>query len=192
MDFEKAITISIVGVFYVCLLVVLFAPTLYTGWFYYISRKLSMKNKKKKLFQTFTVTFLLNIIVVYVLFSIMFKYILPSQIKAKDQIAKQTMESVQKSQEKFFSEHGRYYMVGPVRGPYKDSHGLKVAENVIVQAVPQFAQAGAQTQQTFEAYAIHVWGNSAYVREPDGTVKTINNNSSEVKNIRSKLIRSVK
>ncbi len=191
MDFEKAITISIVGIFYACLLVVLFAPSLYTGWFYYISRKLSMKNKKQKLFRTFTVTFLLNLIVVYVLFSIMFKHVLPSQIKAKDQMAHKTMKSVQESQQRFFSEHGRYYMVGPVRGPYKDPHGLKVAENVIVQAVPKFTR-DSKSKQTFKAYAIHVWGNSAYVREPDGTVKTLNNNSSEVKGIRSKLIRSAK
>jgi hypothetical protein len=192
MEAERIITTIILGIFYICLMVILFFPSIYAGWFYYIGRKMPVKSpKKKKMLQSVLTTFLINLALVYAFYSVMFKYILPSQIQAKDNLARQAIESVEKSQRKFYSEHGRYYMIGPVRGPYSDPHGLKVSENVIVQVIPKWTPE-ASPEETYKAYAIHVWGDAAFVRKPDGTVSTLNNDSRRLKNLRSKMIRSVK
>jgi hypothetical protein len=191
MEYEKIITTVIVGIFYICLTVVLFAPSLYAGWFYYLSRKLAKKKPRKKMLQSVMTTFLINLALVYALYSLMFNYILPSQIQAKNRMAKNAIQSVEESQEEFYSKHGRYYMLGPVRGPYTDPHGLEVGENVIIQAAPKWTE-DSPPEETFEAYAIHVWGNTAFVRKPDGTIKKLNGDSPAVEGLRSKLIRSVK
>ena len=68
----------------------------------------------------------------------MFEVLLPHRMAEIDGLATRSMESAILAQKNFFGSHGRYYSVGPVRGPYTDDNGLKVEKDVILQAEPQW------------------------------------------------------
>jgi hypothetical protein len=81
----------------------------------------------------------------------------------------QTMNHAIVSQQRFFATHCRYYSVGPERGPYQNDLGLTVGKDVIQKMVPQWNKARAQ--ETFQAYALHVWGTGLLLNASDGQVE---------------------
>ncbi len=68
---------SIIALVYLCLLVIIFAPTLYAVWFYIIGRRISVKSRG--LLRIAVTTFCINVVIAYFLFRLAFDYFLPSK-----------------------------------------------------------------------------------------------------------------
>lgn len=179
---------TVVVIFYICLGIVVFAPTIYAFWFYVISRKMPVK--RKGLLRIALTTLVINGVVAYFLFQLAFHYLLVSKVAERDAIALSAVRTAVVSQQNFFASHGRYYSVGPVRGPYEDENGLKIEKDVILQVVPVWDEAAER--DAFQAYATHVHGRNVCVVKLDGTIVQAPPESAEVFGIRAKLVRSVK
>jgi hypothetical protein len=119
-----------------------------------------------------------------------FDYFLASKVAEKEALAMQTMNNAIVSQQRFFATHGRYYSVGPVRGPYQNDLGLTVEKDVILEMVPQWDKAKAQ--ETFQAYALHVWGKGLLLNTTEDKVEQAPADSEVSAMVRSKLLNSVK
>ena len=185
---RDVIGILIIGLVYLCLLVVVFSPTIYAAWFYFMGRKVQIKSKS--LLRIVVLTGCANAIVAYFLIHFAFDHILASKVAEKEALAMQTMNNAIVSQQRFFATHGRYYSVGPVRGPYQNDLGLTVEKDVILQMVPQWDKVKAQ--ETFQAYALHVWGTSVLLNTTEGKVEKSPADSEVSATVRSKLLNSVK
>ncbi len=179
---------AVVVVFYICLAIVVFAPTIYAFWFYVIGKRMPVK--RKRMLRIALTTFVINGVVAYFLFQLAFNYFLVSKVAEKDAVALSVVRAAVVSQQKFFASHGRYYAVGPVRGPYEDEHGLNVEEDVILQVVPLWDKADGR--DAFEAYATHVLGRNVCMVTKDGKIVQVSPESEEISGIRAKLVRSVK
>jgi len=173
---------------YVCLVIIAFSPSLYAAWMYLISRKIPLKNKG--LLRIALSTFCINAIIVYFLAHLAFDYFLTARIAAVDKLAADTIRNAITSQHAFFSKHGRYYSIGPVKGPYSDQYGLRVEKDVILYAEPHWDKT-SQTE-TFQVYALHAWGKSLLFSTKNGDVEEIIPDSELSRQMRSKLINSVK
>ncbi len=180
--------ILVVGLIYICLLVVVFSPTIYAVWFYFMGRKVQIRSKG--LLRIAVMTGCANAIVAYFLVHFAFSYFLALKVAEKDALALQTIRNAIVSQQRFFATHGRYYSVGPVRGPYQNDLGLKVEKDVILQVVPQWDKGKAQ--ETFQAYALHVWGKGLLLNNTGGKVEKAPVDSEVSTIVRSKLLNSVK
>ena len=179
---------TVVVIFYICLGIVVFAPTIYAFWFYVISRR--MPFKRKGMLRIALTVLVINGVVAYFLFQLAFNYFLVSQVAKKDAVALSAVKTAVASEQSFFRSHGRYYAVGPVRGPYEDKHGLNIQEDVILQVVPLWDSTTGR--EAFEAYAVHVLGRKVSMVRKDGTIVQAPVESDEVSGIRAKLVRSVK
>lgn len=179
---------AVVVIFYFCLGIVLFAPTLYAFWFYLMGRKMPVK--RKGLLKAAVTTFAINLVLAYFLFHLAFDYFLVSQVAEKDAIALAAVRSAVSSQQKFFASHGRYYAVGPVRGPYQDKYGLNIPDDVILQVIPIWDKDAGR--ETFEAYATHALGRRVSTVKEDGTIVQAPIESGEASLIRKRLVKSVK
>jgi hypothetical protein len=188
MTSRDIVGILIIALIYLCLLVVIFSPTIYAAWFYLMGRKVQIKSKS--LLRIVVMTGCANAIVAYFLMHFAFDYFLASKVAEKEALAIQTMNNAIVSQQRFFATHGRYYSVGPVRGPYQNDLGLTVEKDVILQMTPQWDK--AKEQQTFQAYALHVWGKSLLLNTTEGKVKKVPADSEVSAMVRSKLLNSVK
>lgn len=71
---REFITTSIIALVYVCLIVIVFAPTIYAVWFYIIGRRISAKSQG--LLRIAVYTFCINAVVAYFLFRLAFDYLL--------------------------------------------------------------------------------------------------------------------
>jgi len=171
-----------------CFFIVIFSPTIYTGWIYLVSKR--VKLKKKGLFRTAVMTFCINSVLAYFLFHLAFDYFLVSKVAEKDALAEKTLQSAVVTQKKYFDSHGRYYSVGPVRGPYRDDHGLTVHKDVIVLVEPHWDK--KLKRETFQAYALHVWGQDLIAATQEGKVVQVPETSEVSPSVRSKLINSTK
>jgi len=180
--------IAIILLVYLCILVVVFAPSLYAAWFYVISRRVSVSSRAS--LKTAVVTFLINLILVTVLFRLGSEYVITHKIAETDALLESTLRNAISSQERFRSVHGRYYPVGPIRGPYQDGNGLAVDKDVILEVVPVWDK--ALGRQIFEAHAVHVWGQSVFGNTKDGRIEKAPYDSEHSAEIRAKLLRSVK
>jgi hypothetical protein len=178
---------SIIVICFACLAIIVFAPSIYAGWFYLMSRKVGGKSKKT-LSATLT-TFAINLILAYALFHLGVGYFFTAKVAERDSAAREAVESAVRSQKKFFESHGRYYSVGPVRGPYKDEYGLSVKKDVILQVEPEWDKNRAR--DSYLAYALNVWGRAVIMRGTDGRVITVDPESEKAEKIRRKLVRSV-
>lgn len=185
---KYVISIAIIALVYICLLIVVFFPTLYAGWIYLVSRKLAVK--KKGLLRIALSTFCINAIIVYFLFHLAFDYFLNSKVAEMEAQAAATLRNAVSSQEKFYASHGRYYPLGPVKGPYRDEHGLSVEKDVILEIEPLWDK--ADQKETFQAYAIHYWGRQLLFITRDGKIERVSPGSELETRIRSKLIQSVR
>jgi len=70
---RQIVSTSIIALVYICLLVIVFAPTIYAVWFYIIGRRISPKSKG--LFRIAVYTFCINAVIVYFLFRLAFDYV---------------------------------------------------------------------------------------------------------------------
>jgi len=184
---QSLVNWSIIIVCFACLTIIVFAPSIYAGWFYLISRRVGAKSKKT-LSATLT-TFAINLILAYALFHLGVDYFFTAKVVARDSAAREAVESAVRAQKKFFDSHGRYYAVGPVRGPYKDEYGLSVKKDVILQVEPEWDKERAR--DSYRANALNVWGRAVIVRRTDGRVVTLDPDSEKAEKIRRKLVRSV-
>lgn len=180
--------IAIIGLVYFCLLIVAFSPTIYAVWIYIVSRKVSAK--KKGPLKIALSTFCINLIIVYFLVHLTFDYFLVAKVAEMEAQAAATMRNAIASQQKYFAAHGRYYPVGPVRGPYSDEHGLNVERDVILEVEPKWDK--SDQKESFNAYAVHRWGKHVLFSTKDGKVEKASPGSELETRMRSKLIQSVK
>jgi hypothetical protein len=183
--------VALIGLFYLCCLVVIFAPTLYAGWFYLVSRRLAIRHQNlARVFRVFLYTACINIIVAYFGIHLIFDYFLVAKAAESQASVVATMQNAITAEEKFFTSYGRYYAVGPVRGPYQDEHGLNVGKDVILEVTPSWDL--KSQKERFSAHAVHVWGREILTNSGDGKVREIPPDSEESERIRAKLLRSVK
>ena len=189
MTLGSIIGIALIGLFYLCMIIILFAPTIYAVWIYIVGRKVS--GKTKGLLNSVLATFIINAVVVYVVAHLAFDYFVTSKSQEKDAIAMNAVRSAISSQKRFHASHGRYYIVGPIRGPYKDEYGLEVAEDVIIQVKPDSEKAETKSA-SFKVYAVHVWGNTVAINSKDGNAARLPQDSKETAKLRSKLLNAVK
>jgi len=179
--------IAIIVLCYVCLAIIVFAPTLYAVWFYLVSRKI--RGKSRWLLRTALSVFLINAVCAYLLLNLASEYFLNFKAAEKDAVATDAIRSAIASQNRFFHLHGRYYPIGPVRGPYQDENGLTVEKDVILEVSPvRDKKTGAES---FEAYAVHVWGRKVVTGRPEGAADAPFDRD-EATRIRAKLFNSVK
>ncbi|MBI5568902.1 MAG: hypothetical protein HY914_03065 [Desulfomonile tiedjei] len=178
----------LLGTVYLCLIVLVFSPTLYVLWLYVIGRRVSIKaNGLLKLTVT---TFIINAIVAYFMAHLAFDYLLTAKMAEWQGMARTSLDKAILSQERFFSSHRRYYAVGPVRGPYKDEYGLLVEKDVILEVVP--AWDSHSNSETFQAYAVHIVSRDLLHATKDGKVRQSLRDSEESTRIKAKLFNSVR
>jgi hypothetical protein len=186
---RDVIGIAIIVLVYACLIVIVFSPTIYAVWFCVVGRKMALKNKQR-LLRTALMTFCINLILAYFLVHFGFDYVVTSRISEMDDAVGQSVRNAVVSEEKFFARHGRYYPVGPVRGPYKDDHGLVVGKDVVLEVVPVWDK--DRGAETFKAYAVHIWGRNLISTTKNGKVEKAAPDSEETARLRAKLLRSVR
>lgn len=183
--------VALIGLFYACCFVLIFAPTIYAGWFYLVSRKLAIRRQNlARVVRVFLYILCVNVIVAYFGILLIFDYFLGVKAVENQASVRITMQNALTTEEKFFAAHGRYYAVGPVRGPYRDEHGLNVEKDVILLVTPLWDE--KSQKERFDAYAFHVWGKEILTNSGDGKVRELLPDSEESERIRGKLLRSVK
>lgn len=185
---QNVLGTAIVALFYVCLAVILFAPSIYAVWLSVVDRKLS--GKRKSVLRTTAPTFLINAAVVAVLSYVAFTYFVTSAAAKRDGMARDALRSAVAAEKQFFASRGRYYAVGPVRGPHEDERGLIVKRGVILEVVPYWDE--HSRTESFRAYAVHVWGNKLLTSSKDGRIASSSCESEKAAKIRAKLVTSVK
>ncbi len=186
---STVVSTVILAVFYICLAIIVFAPTIYAAWFYLVARKLS--RGKSRVPTALVTTFLLNLGVAYFIGRVAFDVVVTRSVSRNNGLAEQTIRNAVRSQEAFRARNGRYYAIGPVRGPHKTDHGLVIEKDVILQVRPRWEDSGGK-DDSFEAYAVHVWGREVYLNTKEGDIEKEPFDSQKAKAIRSKLMRSVK
>jgi hypothetical protein len=177
----------IIGLVYLCLAVLLFTPTIYAVWIYLIAEK--VKGERRSLRSLLTII-LINLITAYAVFHFSFGFIVPSQLAESDNTALQTIKDAIVCERNHFNKHGRYFSVGPIRGPYSDEKGITVARDVILTVEPYWNT--PRGKEGFYAYAMHVWGKSVIYADDDGKFESTDKNSESVSQIKSKLLNSTK
>lgn len=185
---QSALGTAIVALCYVCLAVILFAPTIYVVWLSRVSG--NVPGKRKGFIRTTVPTFLINAAIVVLLSYFAFTYFVPSAAAKRDAMASDTLRAAIAAEKQFFASHGRYYAIGPVRGPYEDESGLSVKEGVILQVVPYWDE--VSRRKAFKAYALHVWGNDLLTGSEDGRIAPSSHDPEKAARIRSRLVNSVK
>lgn len=180
--------VAVIILVYVCFFIVIFSPSIYAFWIYAVSRKVNLK--KKGLLGTALTTLCINVVLAYFLFHLAFDYFLVSKVAEKDALAEKALRSAILTQKTYFKSRGRYYSVGPVRGPYQDRHGLTVHEDVILMVEPFWDK--TLKKETFRAYALHVWGRDLIAATQEGKIGRLAETSDESRSMRSKLVKSTK
>jgi hypothetical protein len=178
----------VLGVVYVCLAIIVFAPTMYAFWFYLVGRRVSGPGKRFP--YTVITVFLLNLLFAYVLGHLAFTYLIQPGVDRANSQAMQAVKSAIAAQEKYHAVHGRYYSLGPVRGPHTGKHGTVVEEDVVLRVEPTWIE--DKGQDGFVAQAIHVWGRGAVVATSEKGPWLQPADSTEAQLIRAKLMSSVK
>ncbi len=186
---QQLIVISVQVIIFLCLAVIVFAPSIFAVWFFLVGKRLSQGRKKKSLRPVISVV-AINLMVAYALYHLTFDYIVVARTAQKDALARQAVESVIESELRYYKSHGRYYALGPVRGPYEDRHGASVAEDVILQVTPHWSEAASRN--SFKAAAVHVWGSRIITGDAEGRVRELDPETKEAEEIRGKLLRSVR
>ncbi|MEW6347714.1 MAG: hypothetical protein AB1646_01515 [Thermodesulfobacteriota bacterium] len=186
---SKIVSMLILALIYACLAIIVFAPTIFAVWFYAVGRRLSPG--KTRIPVALVTVFLVNLVVAFFVGKLAFDVFVTRSLSQHNARAEQTMRNAIRSQEEFHARHGRYYSVGPIRGPYTNEHGLAIEKDVILQVRPLWEESGGK-DDSFEAYAVHVWGREVYLNTKEGDIEKEPFDSHKAKNIRSKLMRSVK
>jgi hypothetical protein len=179
---------SVIALVYLCFLILIFAPTIYAAWLYLVARKLT--TKRKGVTKLLLYTFCLNAIIAYFLVTLAFDYFLGAKSAEGENSVTLTVKNAVESQNNYFAKHGRYYDVGPVRGPYRDEYGLNVEKDVILYVAPKWDN--DSKRESFQAYVFYIWGKAVVESGDDGKLKKLPPDSEESARIRSKLLNSVK
>ncbi len=185
---RDVIGFGIIALVYLCLLILIFAPTIYAAWLYLVARKLT--TKRKGVTKLLLYTFCLNAIIAYFLAHLAFDYFLGAKTAEKENSVNLSMQTAVASQNKYLAMYGRYYAVGPVRGPYKDEYGLNVEKDVVLYITPNWDK--DRRRESFQAYAIYFWSKSVVEAGDDGKLKKLPPDSEESVRMRFKLLNSVK
>jgi len=178
----------LLGTVYLCLTVLVFSPSLYVLWLYIIGRRMPIK--AEGLLRLTVTTFLINAIVAYFMVHLAYDYLLTAKMAEWQGMARTSLDKAITSEEKFFSSHGRYYAVGPVRGPYKNEYGLLVEKDVILEVVPTWDT--QSNSETFQAYAVHIVSRDLLHATKDGKVHQPPHDSEESTRIKAKLFNSIR
>ena len=179
---------GLIGLVYLCFLILIFTPTIYAAWLYLVAKKLT--TKRKGVTKLLLYTFCLNAIIAYFVASLAFDYFLGAKSAERENSVTLTMQNAVDSQNKYFAKYGRYYAVGPVRGPYKDDYGLDVEKDVILYITPKWDK--DSQQESFQAYAIYFWSKEVVEGSHDGKLKKLPQDSEESVRMRFKLLNSVR
>jgi hypothetical protein len=179
---------GIVGLVYFCCLIVIFSPTIYVCWLYVIGRK--VEGKARGLGRLSCLTFAINLMVAYFLIKLAFEGFLVNKVAEWQNVTVAAIGSAVAAEKRHFQSHGKYYAVGPVRGPYSDQYGLSVNADVILEVVPSWDS--ALKRETFRVYAVHVLAKKLIEGSGDGKVAQAPPESRESQTITSKLFNSVK
>jgi hypothetical protein len=179
---------GIVGLVYLCCLIVIFGPTVYVCWLYVIGRKVG--SKARGLARLSCLTFAINLVVAYFVIKFAFEGFLINQVAQWQNATSAAIGSAVAAEKRFFRFHGRYYAVGPVRGPYNDQHGLSVNKDVILEVVPSWDK--DLKRETFQVYAVHVLVKRLMEGSRNGNMAQASPESQEHQKIKSRLIDSVK
>ena len=179
---------GIIALVYLCFLILIFTQTIYAAWLYLVARKLT--TKRKGVTKLLLYTFCLNAIIAYFVAQLAFDYFLGAKSAETENSVTLTMQNAVASQNKYFAKYGRYYAVGPVRGPHKDEYGLNVAKDVILYVTPKWDK--NSRRESFQAYAIYFWSKDVVEGSDDGKFKKLPPDSEESLRIRSKLLNSVR
>jgi hypothetical protein len=185
---KTAIGIIIIGLVYLCLAILLFAPTIYAVWIYVIGRKVKLRRRNP--LNSLLSTVLINLIIVYVIFHFGFGSLAPSILAETDNLALQTMKDAIVCERKHFDKHGRYFSVGPVKGPYDDENGVKVPRDVILMIEPYWNK--SHGKEDISAYAMHVWGKNVAHGDALGNLESTSRDSQSVSQVKSKLLNSTR
>lgn len=185
---QEIVIYCVLALVYFCLLIVIFSPSIYAIWLYIVSRR--VKIRRAGALKIAVTTFCINALLAYFVIHLAFDYFLTTKVAEKDALAGQTLRNAVVSQKKFFQSYGRYYSVGPVRGPYQDGQGLTVEKDVILFIEPHWDK--ARGREAFNAYALHVWGKSLLTSSEDGKVRAAPDESDYFDRLRKKMILSVK
>ncbi len=180
---------AIIILIYVCLAIIVFSPTIFAGWFYLVARRIT--RGKAPVPTSLVTTLVVNVLVVLVVGCLAFDHFVTGLVTENDALAEKTLRIAVQCQQEFHVRRGRYYSVGPVRGPYKTADGLEVAKDVILQMRASWEE-GTGKDDTFEAYAVHVFGRGVYFNTKGGEIHKEPDASEKAKTIRGRLIRSVK
>jgi len=179
---------SVIVLVYACFFIIVFAPSIYAFWFYIVARKISKRSRG--LLRVAIITLSLNAVIAYFLCHLAFNYFVPARLADNDAMLEKTVRDALVIQERFFAAHGRYYALGPVRGPYQDENGLYVDKDVVLEVVPVWDR--IRGRETFLASAVHVWGNGLVMIRGDGKVVRGEPGSDDSSRLRRKLLNSVK
>lgn len=179
---------ALVALVYFCCLVVIFGPTIYVTWLYVMGRK--VKGKARGLLRLAYLTFFINLVVAYVLVKLAFECFLTTKVAEWQKLTTETVLSAVAAEERFFKSQGKYYAVGPVRGPFRDQHGLAVDKDVILEVAPSWDN--RLKRETFRAYAVHILAKKLVQSTRDGKVQQPSTDSTESRQIKSRLFNSVK
>lgn len=179
---------ALVLLVYLCAVIVVFSPTIYVVWMYVVGRRVSPRTSGLR--KLALITFSINLVVAYLLVKLAFDFFLTAKVDEWQASTRSSIRNAVVSQEEFFRTHGRYYPVGPVRGPYKDDQGLFVEKDVILQVIPRWDK--DSRRETFHAYAIHVLAKRLLSASKDGKVEQHLTDSEESVRVTSKLFGSVK
>lgn len=179
---------GIVGLVYLFCLIVIFSPTVYVCWLYVIGRKVG--GKAKGLARLSCLTFAINLMVAYFLVKLAFEGFLVNKVTEWQNATIAAIGSAVTAEKRFFRSHGRYYEVGPVRGPYEDQYGLSVKQDVILEVVPSWDK--ELKKETFRVYAVHVLAKRLMECSQNATPASAAPASPENEKIKSRLFDSVK
>jgi len=185
---QSAVAMAIIIIFYVCATIIVFAPTLCAIWLYLIDRKVSTNSSK--MLKALISTLAINAVFAYVLYHFATEYLVNAGLAEKDALAVEAVSRAAAFEEQYFARHGRYYPLGPVRGPYKDELGLVVEKDVVLEVEPVWDK--DRGKDAFKVCALHVWGSKVVFRRRDGTLTEGSADSEEAIAARGRLLRSVR
>ena len=180
--------IALLVIVYVCLGIIVLAPTIYLAWFYVVSRKI--RGVGKVSLRSVILTAIANVIVGYFIFFLIHGWIYVPNVNSNDAIARALVEKTIASEKVFFEKHGRYYEVGPVRGPYSEPNGIKIEKNVILEVTRMWDK--SRKKESFQAIAMHLWGDKIFTGNAGGIEEENHADSAQAASIRARLIANTK
>ena len=185
---QDIVGITLIVIVYICLGIIILAPTIYLAWFYVVSRKI--RGVGKVSIRSLILTFIANAIIGYFIFFLIHSWLYVPAVTSNDTIAREMMGRTIAAQKAFYKTHGRYYEVGPARGPFSEPNGLKIEKNVIVEVIRKWDK--SRKKESFRAYGMHIWGDKLFTADTQGISEESHADSTQAASIRSKLIESTR